>query len=472
MDFNRRRENGRGRSLGKSTVERGVFCCIMGLSERTAEAISASLIAAAQDKEVQPMRMKKLIAIVLAATLLWCIPAGCSKKTDSSSGKEISDIKTKERENGNEAVFELAEAKSGKTSLDTDKLNDAYLEFVFGMMNKCASGAGKENVLISPDSVFFTMMMASAGANGETLDQMTETMVPGAEPSEALLYASNRMYEMSDDTLGIANSAWLNEKISDYVYEDYLNYVSEHFDAEVQPIAFDSNGVNKINSWVSQMTDGMINKVIDNLGSGDAMVLANTITFDARWKDPYDEYERSSQEFRDGNGEKKSVKFLHDTEHVYFNNGKAEGFLKPYAEGNYAFMTILPHAKGVDINQFMSEMTADDYRAYWNSMDTSKVIRAYMPQFNSEFSVEMKDILSEMGMEDAFSGKADFSNMTSESVFIGSVLHKTFIKVTPEGTQAAAATTEIMTMGLGPEDEIWIVCDRPFAYAIVDTRKR
>jgi len=433
-------------------------------------AFSASLIAAAQDKEVQPMRMKKQIAMVLIAALLLAVPAGCSKKSGSSSGKANTDIKTKERDNGNEAVFELAQAKDGKESLDTDALNDAYLEFVFDMMGKCTSDAGKENVLISPDSVFFTMMMASAGANGETLDQMTETMVPGSDPAEALLYASDRMYEMSDDTLGIANSAWLNEKISDYVYEDYLNYVSEHFDAEVQPIAFDGAGVDKINAWVSQMTDGMIDKLIDNLSSGDTMVLANTITFDARWQDPYDEYERSTDYFRNGNGEKQLVDFLDDTEHVYFNNGKAEGFLKPYVEGNYAFMTILPHAKGVDINQFMSEMTAEDYRAFWNSMDTSKQVETSMPQFTSEFSVEMKGILSEMGMEDAFSGEADFSNMTSEKVFIGSVLHKTFIRVTPEGTQAAAATAAIMTMGIGPDDVIYVTCDRPFAYAIVDTR--
>lgn len=442
----------------------------MRLSERAAEAISASLIAAAQDKEVQPMRMKKRIAMVLIAALLLAVPAGCSKKSGSSSGKANPDIKTKERDNGNEAVFELAQAKDGKESLDTDAMNDAYLEFVFGMMNKCASGAGKENVLISPDSVFFTMMMASAGANGETLDQMTETMVPGAEPSEALLYASNRMYEMSDDTLGIANTAWLNEKISDYVYEDYLNYVSEHFDAEVQPIAFDSNGVNKINSWVSQMTDGMIDKIIGSLTPSDLMVLVNTITFDARWAHPYNEYQQKTEYFRNGNGEKKIVDYLDSTEESYFNNGKAEGFMKPYVEGHYAFLTILPLDERVDINQFISEMTADDYRAFWNSLDPSNLVETRIPRFESEFSIEMKNILSEMGMEDAFSPEADFSNMTKEPVFIGSVLHKTFIRVTPEGTQAAAATTAIMTLGMGSSDVVRVICDRPFAYAIVDTR--
>lgn len=419
-------------------------------------------------KEEQTTRMKKLLSMILTVSLLMSVSAGCSKKSGSSSGDAEYNIKTKTRDNGNEAVFELAEAKSGKTSLDTDKLNDAYLDFVFEMMNKCSSGAGKENVLISPDSIFYTMMMVASGAEGNTLDQMIETMVPGSDPAEALLYASDRMYEQSDDTLGIANSVWLNNQTADYVYEDYVSYVKEHFEAEVESIGFNDAGVAKINTWVKQETEGMIDKMIDSLSPSDLMVLVNTITFDARWLDPYDDDQRCHDYFTNGNREKKLVEYLEGTEQVYFNNGKAEGFMKPYAEGQYAFLTILPHAKGVDINQFMSEMTADDYRAFWNSKDTTKLVQTKMPQFESEFSVEMKDILSEMGMEDAFSSKADFSNMTAEPVFIASVLHKTFIRVTPKGTQAAAATTALMTLGIGPDETIYVTCDRPFAYAIVD----
>ena len=142
--------------------------------------------------------------------------------------------------------------------------------------------------------------------------------------------------------------------------------------------------------------------------------------------------------------------------------------MKPYVEGHYAFLTILPLDEKADINQFISEMTAEDYRAFWDSRIQTRVYTS-MPQFESEFSVEMKDILSAMGMEDAFSSEADFSNMTEEPVFIGSVLHKTFIRVTPEGTQAAAATTAVMTLGIGPDGVAYVTCDRPFAYAIVDT---
>ena len=326
--------------------------------------------------------------------------------------------------------------------------------------------------MISADSILFALEMAACGADGETLAQMTQTMVPGADNYEALRFAVERMNRLKNDSLKIANSVWINESKTARVYQDYLEYIEKNFDAGSKAVAFGPEGVSAINKWVAEKTNGRISDLLDELSPDDLMVLVNVVSFDGKWKNGYSDDDVWTQVFTGGDGQKREVMFIHGKESVYLQNEKATGFLKDYDDGKYAFLTILPNDTAMDINEFIANMTPEEYWAFWESQSGDFEVNTAMPEFKSEYDVQLARILYDMGMEDAFDErKADFSNMATSQPWISKVIHKTFIDVNRNGTSAAAATAVVMTdecVREEPDNVKKVICDRPFAYAVVD----
>lgn len=425
--------------------------------------------------------MKKRVAALLIASVIMSMAAGCTGKKDTKNSSkknkkgedpvsEITlDVPTVKRENGKQAVFELS--ATGDKTMTEEELKKAYSEFIFGLMKNCTEDANGENVLISSDSILLALEMCAAGADGETLTQMMNTMVPGASNEEALLFGTQRMNAMKNESLLVANSVWLNENKTDRVYEDYLDYVRKNFDAKVASVPFDQGGVDTINSWVEEKTKDRIHDLINQLNGDGLMVLVNAISFDGKWKTGYEDYQVNADVFTNGKGERSTQTFLSSTESMYLSNSEATGFLKEYDDGKYAFMTILPNDESIDINEFMADMTSEEYWEFWESMDASADVYTMMPEFTSDYAVELPGIMMEMGMTDAFNAeKADFSNMANSQPYITNIIHKTFIEVDRNGTKAAAATAVVMEDACvaEPEPVREVYCDRPYAYAIVD----
>ena len=162
-------------------------------------------------------------------------------------------------------------------------------------------------------------------------------------------------------------------------------------------------------------------------------------------------------------------------EHAYLTDGNAVGFAKPYADGAYAFVALLPN-EGVSLEDYVAGLDGTGFRAMMANAQSAEV-EAYLPKFEVEQSLELADVLGRMGMADAFdAGVADFSGMSDEAgeraLHIDRVTHKTFISVAEQGTRAGAATSVSMRVTAAmPDEEPKIVrLDRPFVYAIVDTQ--
>ena len=422
-------------------------------------------------------RFRKLAATLLSTSVLLSMVAGCSKNNETSPRTKKTELTSNEtsltvteRNNGKTPIFELAAQHPGQT-MSQEELNKAYSTFIFELMKHCSESADGKNVLISADSVLLALEMTAAGADGNTLDQMLQTMVPNADHASAFQFAVDRMHSLQNDSLQIANSIWINQADSHSVYEDYLNYVERHFDASISVIPFDDQAVNTINNWVADKTKERITKLLDQLDSDSLMVLINAMAFDGKWQQTYEDSKVREHDFRNGNGETTTTDFLFSTESIYLHNADATGFIKEYDDGKYAFMTILPNDENVDINTFVANMSADDYWEFWDSMETDCKVYTRMPEFESEYDIQLNEVLKTMGMEDAFNeARADFSNMSLDPVYISKVIHKTYINVNREGTEAAAATAVVMEKGeiAAPEISYNVYCDRPFAYAIVD----
>lgn len=437
------------------------------------------------------MRSKQLVAGILTFSILLSMGSGCAKKSKST-------IQTIENKNAGNAIFDQASGKSAK-SLSSDKeLKKAYSEFVLGMVRRCAERSGTDNFLISADSVLFALEMTAAGADGDTLDQMLGTLLPGTDKEDAFLFAVDRMSQLKSNQLKIANSVWINDNFNGSIYSDYLKYVERNFDAQIGSVPFNNSGVNTINSWVKDNTDGMIPELVEELNSEDVMVLVNALAFDAKWKKRFESQDIESKTFHRSDGTDERCQFLCGENDVAFlYNDSAVGFFKRYEGEKYAFMVILPgrpaddyidiealingtadtghrdeEYRNTDINEFLTNMTAEDYWKFWNSYHPGGQeyeVEYAFPEFTSEYSTSLKDILKDMGMEDAFSDSAaNFENMSDlKPLFIGDVIHTAKIEVNAEGTKAAASTGVVMEHN-GVATHQKVICDHPFAYAIVD----
>ena len=356
---------------------------------------------------------------------------------------------------------------------------DAYLEFALSLYNHSFEYAqANENTMISPASVLFALGMTSAGAGGNTLEQMVNTMAPGQDAYSLHAFAGdyNRRLNSSEDIMvRSANSIWINESKEASVYSDFLDYVTETYDAQIGSVPFDPSGVETMNNWVNSMTNGMIDRIVSDELTPDAfMVLINAIAFEAEWSDEFSEDMIHDGTFRNSDGSTSDVTMLREEEgRNYFETDFATGFARYYGDQNeYYFLAILPTDETVSANDFAASLTAEDYSEFINSRTMDYNVIYELPEFESDYNIGLNRILQDMGIVDAFDeNTADFSNMSDTGAYITSVIHKTHIEVDSEGTRAAAATAVFTgdACVMEPDNSRCVILDRPFAYAIVES---
>jgi len=416
--------------------------------------------------------VKKIGAAAMAAIMFMAMITGCTvKPTKKANDEPVQTIQLLKSSEG-EKVFEDLEELSY-----TEALQEAdYNKFVFNLASSC-TGNPNENVLVSPASLLFALELVGSGADGETLDQLSQVLVPGATNEQALAFVVdyyNELVSKNPDVFKVANSAYISEEISDTVYEDYLKFIQEKFDSEVHVSEFNSGTVQEINNWVYDKTDGMIKELLPDLNPETVMVLLNAIAFEGKWETPYEDYQiMENDTFVNSMGETENVTMLYSTEGIYFETDKATGFMKYYEGQEFAFVAMLPKDKSISANEFMSSLTAQDYKDFLASKSYADVY-AKIPEFSYDYlNYDMAGILSSLGASDAFDpDKADFSHVTPSQIFISSIVQKTHIELDREGTKAAAATA-VLADGVTCSDipvtikEVYL--DRPFVYMIVDT---
>ena len=410
--------------------------------------------------------IKKFGAAAMAALMFMAIFTGCTNERPVNTMSTDNII---EPEKGGDKVFNDAKEISYEEMVQ----DSGYTEFVFSVANQCSAGSDT-NMMVSPASLLFAMEMAAAGANGQTLDEMSAVLVPGASNEEALGFASDYYSALNGtDEIKVSNGIFMNKAFEARFYSDYLNYITDNFGSQTDVREFDEDAVKYINDWVNDSTDGMIDEIIDSLDpSLDVAVLVNAIAFDGKWEKEYESGNISENRiFTNSYGEEEEVTMLCSTEDIFFETDKATGFMKYYEGGNYAFVAILPKDPSVSANEFLSDFSYEDYNEFIGSLKNIDV-RTNLPEFEYDYSnSNMVEIFKKLGMETPFSMSADFSNISDVDVYISSIVHKTHIKVDREGTEAAAATAVTLTekSAMVEPDFEEVILDRPFVYAIVDT---
>jgi serpin B len=203
------------------------------------------------------------------------------------------------------------------------------------------------------------------------------------------------------------------------------------------------------------------------------MCLINALAFDAKWEEKYDGEDIEEGIFTKADSDTQTVTFMSSTENKYIKDGNAKGFIKYYKDQKYAFAALLPD-EDINLSEYIKSLNGD--RLYnLLSFPEETDVKVKIPQFETEYSNKMNDTLKNMGMGRAFDIRlAQFQGIgssTQDNIFIGDVIHKTFISVGEEGTKAAAATAVIMDdfSGSAVDSTPTVYLDRPFVYMLIDT---
>ena len=378
-------------------------------------------------------------AFLLALALLLALP-GCGSETGLLAG-----VTASERGEAADAA-ELA------------------ADFTMELFNAVYEGG---DALISPVSVLAALAMAEAGAEGETLAQMEEAF--GVDAETMRLALSAYMSSVAGTEAKTANAIWFRDDGSFTPNEDFLADCASFAGADVFADEFTSALAGRINGWISEHTDGMVNDVLDEIDPDAVMYLVNALAFEADWAEKYEGKRLREGEFNTETGPK-AVQMMYSDESTYLEGEGFTGFMKPYKGGRYAFAALLPAGS---LDALLKGLTGEELAAALENAAEAEV-NAGLPSFEGRTRTELSAALAGMGMTDAFDmGLADFSGMGESGlggIFISRVLHETFIEVTPQGTRAAAATVIEAPAGAPPPQDLkTVICDRPFAYMIVDT---
>ncbi len=245
---------------------------------------------------------------------------------------------------------------------------------------------------------------------------------------------------------------------------------ADYFHADLYKVPFNDGTLKEINHWVKEKTDDMIPEILDKIAQDAVMYLINAIAFEAKWEEPYEDHQIFDGTFTREDGTETDASFMRGSENRYLQDDLATGFIKDYKNGDYAFVAMLPN-EGVTVEEYVASLKGE---ALQNMLENPEdtLVHTTIPQFETEFDTEMSEILKAMGMDIAFDAEnADFSDMATSkegNIFIGRVIHKTYIQVTKDGTKAAAATAVEMERAAEPEEVKEVFLDRPFVYMLID----
>jgi len=341
----------------------------------------------------------------------------------------------------------------------TDRHSLASANFAVSLLQNTYEG---ENCILSPYSVYTALAMTANGADTTTLAQMEDVLGMSAAEMNVYLFALARG---TGDELHSANSIWFRQEGSFEPNPDFLQINADYYDSDLFAADFDAQTVKDINDWISKNTAGRINEALESIDATTMMYLINALSFDAAWQEEYEDSQIIDGIFHSASGEE-FAEMLCSEENYYLDDGSAIGFMKPYKGEQYSFVAMLPN-EGISLQEYISSLSGHSLlNTIQNASEQSVLVT--MPKYELDYSSELNDALSAMGMPEAFTDNADLSRTSNFDLKISYILHKTYLKVDEHGTQAGAAT--IVAEDCKGIDLLQktVLLDRPFVMGIYD----
>ncbi|MBN3881860.1 MULTISPECIES: serpin family protein [unclassified Nostoc] len=365
-----------------------------------------------------------------------------------------------------------------KKTVNTDtKIVESSNKFGFKLFSEVLKNdRGEKNIFISPSSVAIALAMTYNGASGSTQQAMAKTLelqgmnLPEINSSYAA--ALKQLLDNSDAKvqLKIANSLWANQDVT--FAPDFLKKNQDFYQAKVSNLNFkDVAASSIINNWVKENTNGKINKIVETIEPNQVLFLINAIYFKGNWTNEFDKNQTAQYPFHITSGKRKQhLMMSQNGDYRYYESEQFQAVSLPYdKDGKVSFYIFLPKQNS-NLKEFYKNLNVENWEKWMTQFNKQKgFIR--LPRFKTDYEVTLNDALKSLGMEEAFSNKANFSGM-GKNFAISQVKHKTFFEVNEEGTEAAAATSVgIVATSLREEAEPFrMIVDRPFFCVIRDNQ--
>jgi len=352
-------------------------------------------------------------------------------------------------------------------------------EFGFNLFAEVVAENEDKNVFISPPSVAIALAMTYNGATGSTADAMRRTLsLDGLDRDQINAgFADLLTFLTNPDSaveLSIANSLWGREGIQ--FDEEFFQRNEQYYRAKITTLDFSrEDAAPTINAWVSEQTQGKIDGIVDPPISGATVLfLINAIYFKGTWTYTFADSLTVDGTFHLPNGATKQHPFMHqDGTYDYLRTDAFQAVRIPYGKGRVGMYVFLP-GKESSLSEFQGTLTAANWSDWMDDFQEMKGHIA-LPRFRLEFKSKLNDALASLGMGPAICpSNADFNDMFAGAfnpgACISKVMHKTFVEVNEEGTEAAAVTSvEIELTAVPNEPErFYMTIDRPFFFAIRD----
>jgi serpin B len=411
-------------------------------------------------------------------------------------------------------------AAQGSGTNNVQALTAAYNASGFALFKGLSARPG--NIVFSPFSIGSAMAMVLSGARGETEREMASVLrqrlsrtameaaqtdllallkrydqeAPRCPPGMAANGARCEAAPSADGRCPVASSrqgalcvasastppsarlltanALMLPGQGDLISADYATLLRDRYQAEV----FRNAGLDQINGWVSQKTEGKIEKILDMLDPSAAAVILNAVYFKASWAHVFSKAATKNDTFNLSSRQNVSVPTMQQANaYALAVRSGYRAIRLPYSIGQIGMVIMLPDdidgldavSRRIDDNEWTAVL------ADLHAPTAVKTVDLKLPRFKTSLPADLVAPFRAAGMIRAFDRNlADFSGMSAGvPLAIGAIVHRAAIDVMEDGTEAAAATAVVMVprAAPGPSRPVEILpfhVDRPFLFAIVD----
>ncbi|XP_067434655.1 serpin peptidase inhibitor, clade B (ovalbumin), member 1, like 3 isoform X6 [Thunnus thynnus] len=358
-------------------------------------------------------------------------------------------------------------------------LSKANTDFSMALLKKLSEKNNTANIFFSPFSISSALAMVLLGARGNTATQMSECLKTHNIQDDIHASFAKLLSELNKAdapyALSVANRLY-GEQSYQFV-EEFLTLTRKHYSAELESVDF----INKseaarlnINNWVEKNTQGKIKDLLtqDAVDNMTRLVLVNAIYFKGNWNKQFQESATRDAKFNLNKNQSKPVKMMYQKTKfplTYIPEANCQILEMPYKGKELSMLIFLPNEmedSSTGLEKMEKELTYDNF-VEWTRPDMMDEIEVQvgLPRFKMEEKYDMKEVLMSMGMVDAFT-ISDFSGMSpANNLVLSKVIHKAFVEVNEEGTEAAAASGAVMMLrcALRPAS---FIADHPFLFFI------
>ena len=360
----------------------------------------------------------------------------------------------------------------GSLNAQTNAYSNSLNSYSFDLYREI--NIGYENILLSPLSTYYALLVAYEGSKNKTKQEFEKVLYLGNQGSikNDFIHSHSRKSD-SSSFYSVSNAIWLDKSV--IAEEKYKKSVEQDYFSDFKQTDFANadSAISKINGWVSEKTNRRINEIVSsaNVFSDTKMVISNAVYFKGEWLNKFEKQKTISAPFFTSLENQYKVDFMNMTENLqYYENDEYQFISKPYKSSDISFCIILPK-KLFGIEEIEKKLNIGFFKVILDSAYTAKTMLS-IPKLKLESSYNLEDALKKGGLKTAFTNEADFSGITKGMpLMLSQVLHKTWIELDEEKTEAAAATAATVVLaGAGRPSYVVFNADHPFVFFIMDNR--